>query len=255
MAEVNKQEKKQKNLKKRTETTFFDIKKLYSVLDANKWTEGKNFMKFWEEGSPKVAKLDAVGKSTLRTNINVGLRIYKMKWSWVLKFPYVKGKYNLFFKQKVHNGSAVHIIKKTYSGLVNNQISHATFNDWLLDGLSPQKYLKHHKKHQIQRLAVNSYDLNDGKFDDMVAALNGFNFYAFYKGGVINLNSYRGSNKKVSKNKGKTEAKTSLFTKIPKNIYPRVEKHLQDSRIKKLIYITHLVCMQQICMNLMEISI
>jgi hypothetical protein len=52
---------------------YFDIKKLFKVMDANGWTMGKNFMKFWANGSAKFAVIGSgKSKSTIGANLNQG---------------------------------------------------------------------------------------------------------------------------------------------------------------------------------------
>jgi hypothetical protein len=60
---------------------YFDIRKLFKVMDANGWSMGKNFMKFWADGKAKIAVVGAgKSKSTIGTNLNQGLCTLRM---WV----------------------------------------------------------------------------------------------------------------------------------------------------------------------------
>lgn len=43
----------------------------------------------------------------------------------------------------------------------------------------------------VSLFSVNPFDMNGNKFNDLVAALNGFNFFAFYKGFSISGPAYR----------------------------------------------------------------
>lgn len=74
--------------------THFDITQLFKVMEAKGWTEGRNFMKFWSEGTAKVAVIDPLKKkSTIGANLNQGLRIYTVQWTWLNSFSAVLTKH------------------------------------------------------------------------------------------------------------------------------------------------------------------
>jgi hypothetical protein len=161
---------------------YFDIKKLFKVMQARGWTEGKNFMKFWADGKARVAAVDkAKGKSTIGANIGRGLRVYTIRWNWLDQYSSAKTQYQRFFNERLKNPAVSRLLKVKYGTQSRSDLI-TPFNDWLTDGLPPSQYQKYIKNHQLQYIHVNPYDMNGGKFNDLVAALNGFNFFAFYKG-------------------------------------------------------------------------
>lgn len=169
----------------------FDITQLFKVMEANSWTEGRNFMKFWSDGTAKVAVVDPLKKkSTIGANLNQGLRIYTVQWTWLNSFSAVHTKYQEFLRQPIQSPAAKALLISKY-GSPNSKNIVTPFNDWLVDRLQPPQYLQQIRQHQLQFMPVNPFELNGGKFDDLVAALNGFNFFAFYKGWVVNGAAFR----------------------------------------------------------------
>lgn len=157
---------------------YFDIKKLFKVLDANGWTEGRNFMKFWSEGKAVKANIDPIKKkSTIGVNINKGLRVYTIQWHWLNKFSSANIKYREFFNTSVDNQAVRRLLASKYGRLSNPKTMVSTFNGWLTDGLAPTKYLQYINDHQLQYIQVSPYELNGNKFNDLVSSLNGFNFF------------------------------------------------------------------------------
>lgn len=56
---------------------YFDIKKLYPVMDKQGWTVGRNCMEFWANGNAKKALLSrSGGKSTVGGNVDSGLNFF-----------------------------------------------------------------------------------------------------------------------------------------------------------------------------------
>jgi hypothetical protein len=224
---------------------YFDITKLYPVLEKNGWTEGKNFMKFWADGPANVAKNDPrEGKSTVGANVSTGLRIYELKWKWLTQFRYVVDKYNEFFKTRAKNKKLQDLLRNKYGKKAVHKV-HEDINEWLTNDLSPRIYIGKIKQHQAQYIEVNSYELNQNRFDDMVAALNGFHFYAFYKGGVINsaLDKQNISQCIDEPRPGESvplRYKNDPLQLVPKSIRYEVYKYLQNPKIKNVIYISHI---------------
>lgn len=225
---------------------YFDITKLFKVMDANGWTEGKNFMKFWADGKAKTASVDPVKKkSIIGANVHKGLRIYTVQWHWLNKFSSATSKYKEFF-YRVNSVAVQKLLRHKYGGSYSSSII-SSFNDWLVDGLSPNMYLRYIKDHQLQYIAVNPYELNGGKFNDLVASLNGFNFFAFYKGQVINAVAFRADRKNNAAPKKSTAPiphKANIdrdpLTAIPAKQRKKIELYLKNPLIKNIIYVTHI---------------
>lgn len=232
---------------------YFDITILFKVMEANGWTEGKNFMKFWSEGKAKVAAVDQKKKkSTINVNLNQGLRIYTINWSWLNSFKVSVTKYNELLQQKIRNSAAQALLVSKYGRPANDRDIISPFNDWLVDGMQPVQYMRNILQHQLQYIPVNSYELNGKKFDDLVAALNGFNFYAFYKGQIVNGTAFRTNQKNCG---------TAIFTakpgapvapqspsgacikdplaRVPADQRGSVAKLLMNPSVKNVVCVTH----------------
>jgi hypothetical protein len=94
---------------------YFDITKLFKVLDKNGWVEGKNFMKFWADGTEQTALVDTIkGKSTIGANVNRGLRVYTVQWSWLSGFTVAMAQYQRLFAEKVENPAVKRLLMDTY---------------------------------------------------------------------------------------------------------------------------------------------
>lgn len=235
------------------EKDYFDITRLYPVLKANQWTEGEKFMKFWANCKAKTASVDpAKGKSTIGANIGKGLSIYIMTWQWLQKFAVAKTRYKQFFTQRASNEAVKRLLIRKYKDYASSQTLIAPINPWLVDGLLPYQYTRYIKNEQLQFIQVNTYELNGGKFDDLVAALNGFNYFAFYKGFVLNGDAFRKAKIEEKLNKEKqniadhagtgkplSTPATDALAKLPKSVIKAVERQLESLAVKKLIVITH----------------
>ncbi len=220
-----------------TKSNYFDIRKLFKVLDANKWIEGKNFMKFWAEGNAKVALVDQnKKKSTIGANVNNNLRIYTVKWNWLNQFTSANTKYKELFSSRIKNNAVKNLIKKKYGSLKKANNISVPFNDWLIDNLAPSRYLSKIKQEQLQYINVNPFDMNGGKFNDLVAAVNGYNYFSFYKGMTINASAYR--QKKLSESKALMYF-GPILKDIPDKSLKEIEKYLKNPTIKSVIYISH----------------
>lgn len=239
-----------------TSKDYFDITKLYKVLEANEWKEGKNFMAFWAEGEARVAKVDpARKKSTIGANLDQALNIYTIKWSWLNKFPYVVAKYNELLNTRIKNTAVKTLLtsKKYMTVLPQSTDAVVPFNDWLQDGMLPYSYTKYIKNHQMQYIPVDAYKLNNDEFDDMVAALNGFNFFAFYKGYIINVDilcsqveKYQKRWPGVAKQQAETvnppfvaKPVTDPLGKFPAKHRTEMELLMNNPGVKKIMYVTH----------------
>lgn len=227
----------------------FDITRLYKVLDANNWSEGKNYMKFWADGSAQAAINDPTkGKSTIGANLSNGLRIYTISWGWLDGFSESKSKYTEFLTSSVKTPRVQQLLVTKYGQPSPSPNIVTPFNDWLKDGISPSAYLPYIKSHQLQYIAVDSYSLNNNQFDDLVAALNGFNYFAFYKGYVISAAAYRtnfANCEKLKSIKPPTPKPQNLncnqtpLQAIPIGQRAEIEKHIKDSRTKSVVCVTH----------------
>lgn len=230
-------------------TDYFDIKKLYKILDANGWSMGKNFMKFWADGQAKIAILDPVkkNKSTIGVNLNQGLRVYTVSWNWLNRFNSTNTQYQRFYSEKVKNAAVCSLLRRKYVQSTQTKlVTH--FNEWLIDGLQPWQYQKYIKEHQMQHIAVDSYDMNGNKFNDLVAALNGFNLFAFYKGLSISGPAYRKKLKEMKDKKdGKVKPKPGKpgnatqkdeMDVIPKKDREGIESFLKQPNTKGVVYVT-----------------
>lgn len=223
--------------KAKTQSDYFDIRKLFKVMDAKKLVEGKNFMKFWADGVARTAIVDkAKGKSTIGANVNNKLRIYTVKWSWLNQFASAITKYNELRNIRIKNAPATITLKRKYGTLKKSNHVSVFFNEWLVDNLEPAKYLPKIKQAQLQYIAVNPYDMNGGVFNDLVAALNGYNYYAFYKGQTIDASVYRA---KKAHHKLVKQCFPDLLTGIDEPSLKKVEAYLDKSSVKSVIYISH----------------
>lgn len=210
---------------------YFDITELFKVMDANEWTEGKKFMKFWAEGKAKIAVVDPAknNKSTIGANLNMGLCIYTIQWSWLNRFPSANLRYQELFRQRIKSPEVRELLASKYGRQFKaNQIT-SPFNDWLMNDLTPGRYFQYIKNHQLQYLEVNPLKLNGRKFNDLVAAVNGFNFYVFYKGQVINAAAYRDQVKCIK----------NPLAKIPAKQRSEIESHLIKPQCRSVVYVTH----------------
>jgi len=237
--------------KVKTQLDYFDIKKLFKVLDAKKWTEGKNFMKFWADGTAKIAAVDpAKKKSTIGANVNGNLRIYTVKWNWLNQFSSANIKYKELFSSRIKNSAVTNLIKRKYGTLQKPNKIAVPFNEWLVDNLEPAKYLAKIKQEQLQYINVNPFDLNGGVFNDLVAAINGYNYFVFYKGQTIHAASYRSKKLAESKLKQNHPAKKmveskskkshpDILTGIDEKSLKEIEAHLNKANVKSVIYISH----------------
>ena len=224
---------------------YFDITKLFKVMDANDWTEGKRFMKFWADGEAQVAAVDpSKKKSTIGANVKKGLRIYTIQWSWINKFKSATTKLKEF-STRLNNDAVKKLLISKYGNVKGPHVV-TSFNDWLVSGLNPHTYLQYIKKHQLQFIAVNPYDMNGGRFNDLVAALNGFNFFAFYKGIVINAGAYRAAQKNAIQPKKpakpmarKPNSSIDPLKSIPEKKRQEIKRHLKNPRIKSIVHVTH----------------
>jgi hypothetical protein len=223
---------------------YFDITKLLAVMDANGWTEGKNYMKFWSEGAAKTALIDPnKAKSTIGMNVDKGLRIYNIPWNWIEKFKSPKAKYSELFS-RLDSPAVKRLLTNKYGKFSSPKLI-SPINAWLTDGMDPKLYLRHIKDHQLQYIAVAPFDDNGGKFDDLVAALNGFNFFAFYKGMVISASVFRTAQEKAKNNPQKQsfpapnkKIKDPLDS-IPEMDRKKIVAHLKDPRVVNVVYVTH----------------
>lgn len=168
--------------------TYFDIKLLFPVLDHKAWFEGKNYMLYWAKGTACTAINDSKqGKPTISANVrNNCMRIYKVDWAWLFGFKLALNNYNLFAQQKVFNKAAVNQLISSYGKLSRPGAKSIKFNQWLMNNLAPPIFRKQITNHQIQHLKVSPGVNDPAKFDDLIAALNNFAFYAMYKGEVFN---------------------------------------------------------------------
>lgn len=231
---------KKKGKQSQAASDYFDITKLFKVMDAQKWTEGKNFMKFWAEGNAKIASVDpAKKKSTIGANVNNNLRIYTVKWSWLNQFASANLKYQELFRSRLNNTAVQNLIKRKYCRLSTPGKLVTPFNDWLVDNLEPAKYLSRIKSEQLQFINVNPYDMNGGKFNDLVAALNGYNYFAFYKGVAINAQVYRNNNKPTKAGTQPKPGSNPLTGIIPQTQLKAVEAQLARPNVKSVIYVSH----------------
>jgi hypothetical protein len=90
--------------------------------------------------------------------------------------------------------------------------------------------------------------MNGNKFNDLVAALNGFNLFAFYKGYVINGPSYRNTLKETQdKKNNKTTPKPTNQAKatqkdelhvIPNKDRQTIDSYLKQPNAKGVVYVT-----------------
>ncbi|OMH28059.1 DUF6402 family protein [Motiliproteus sp. MSK22-1] len=237
-----------------SDTDYFDITELFPVLEAKGWKESKNLMDFWAKGTAKTA-ITAPGKdkSTIGDNINSGMRKYTISWKWLNQFPNANKKYNALLKN-LDSKAVIRELKKTYgfsTPYSYNSIkqSHAQiipFNSWLVDSMQPDQYFKYIKDHQMQYQEVTPFEDNNYKLDDLVGALNNFNFYAFYKGHTINAIKYR-ENKALSKHERNTKPtksdllKTpSLFGEMPNFMHLNIKRHLENKQVKSVICVSHI---------------
>jgi hypothetical protein len=90
--------------------------------------------------------------------------------------------------------------------------------------------------------------MNGNKFNDLVAALNGFNYFAFYKGYVINGPAYRKMLKdmdenKKNKSKPKLGKPTGVANKDEMDVIPpkqriTIESYLKQPNTKSVVYVS-----------------
>ena len=85
---------------------YYDITKLYPVLESMGWKKAKEFMKYWACGESRIAKVDS-GHDKSTVSINIGgdpkaeLSVKEVDWEWFNKYEYVLKK-----KQELLNGRA-----------------------------------------------------------------------------------------------------------------------------------------------------
>lgn len=227
---------------------YFDITQLFRVMEANGWTEGRNFMKFWSEGTAEVAAVDPrKKKSTIGANLNRGLRIYTVQWAWLNGFSAAHTKYQEFLRQSIQSPAAQVLLVSKYGRPANTADIVSPFNDWLVDRLQPGQYLQHIRQHQLQYIPVNPYELNGKKFDDLVAAINGFNFFAFYKGQVVNGAAFRTNQHNCGAAKpgapgGKPSGGACIkdpLARIAAEQRGSVEALLKNANVKNVVCVTH----------------
>jgi hypothetical protein len=230
------------------DTDYFDIQRLFKVMDAKGWRMGKNFMEFWAKGKAKVAVIGtSKNKSTIGANLNQGLRIYTVSWDWLTKFSSVQVQYQNFFIDKAKNPAVSKLLINKY-GRKNQTDIITPFNNWLTNGLQPSRYQGYIKNHQLQYIEVNPFDMNGNKLNDLVAALNGFNLFAFYKGYVISGPAYREKLKKTQEKKNKksiakpakptTKVKIEELEVIPNKDRVSIESYLKQPNAKNVVYVT-----------------
>jgi hypothetical protein len=76
---------------------------------------GKNFMKFWANGSSKFAVIGTgKSKSTIGANLNQGLRIYTVGWDWLNKFSSVNIQYQKFFVENTKKATVSKLLVEKY---------------------------------------------------------------------------------------------------------------------------------------------
>ena len=128
---------------------YFDIRKLFKVMDANGWPMGKNFMKFWADGKAKVAVVGAgKSKSTIGANLNQGLRTYTVSWNWLNKFNSSNVQYQRFYIEKVKNPAVCKLLTGKYSRSDQNKLI-TPFNEWLIDVIHARERLSGSKCHPL----------------------------------------------------------------------------------------------------------
>ena len=194
-------------------------------------------MKFWADGTAKIAAVDPVKKkSTIGANVNNNLRIYTVKWDWLNQFASANIKYKELFSLRIKNAAVTNLIKRKYGTLQKPNKVSVPFNEWLVDKLEPAKFLPKIKQEQLQYINVNPHDMNGGTFNDLVAAINGYNYFAFYKGQTIHAASYR--SKKLANSKAK-QCYPDILTGIAEKSLKEVETQLNKANVKSVIYISH----------------
>ena len=224
----------------------FDITQLFAVMEANGWSEAKNFMKFWADGSAQIASVDITKKkSTIGANVNNGLRIYTLNWNWLDRFTSSMSKYREFLNQPVQSQAVRPLLANKYGRSLMPKDIVTSFNEWLVDGLDPRRYLQHIKTHQLQYILVNPYEMHGKKFNDLIAALNGFNFFAFYKGLVVNAATFRTNQLNCEKNATagtkfpKVPCIKDPLARIPVKHRNEVEQLLKNPLVKSTVFVTH----------------
>jgi hypothetical protein len=177
------------------ELDYFDVSRLFPVLEAQQWTEGKRFMEFWTQGKACTAKIDTTidfltgrpsptnGKATIGLNLdNTCIRTLTVKWDWLLKFPEAKDPYDTFVKKKLFNDAAVEQLIKAYGrAKPGGQAQYGAFGDFLKEGLKPEDFRGEIKEHQRQSMLVD-VNADPSKLNDQTAAMANFAYYAMYQG-------------------------------------------------------------------------
>jgi hypothetical protein len=168
---------------------YFDVARLLPVLAFQKWTVGKDVMKFWIDGKECTANLDSkIGKATIGANLtNTCMRTFTVSWDWILgsttggwvevqkQFTNLKSR-SVLFSENAKKG-----IIKTYAG------TPGVFGDWLSDGLAPSAFQSKIKDHQLQKSEL----VDASGLDDIGAALAKFFFYVFYQGDTFTSANFR----------------------------------------------------------------
>ena len=208
---------------------YFDIKLLFPVLDHKGWTEGKNYMQFWAAGKACTALNDPnLKKATITANVsNACMRIYTVDWNWLLGYKLAVDNYQIFIRQKVFNSAVIKLLSDKYGKLSQPGAKSVKFNQWLTNNQAPDVYRKYITDHQIQHLKVSPGVDDPEKFDDLIAALNNFAYYAMYKGEVFNGSEFL---------KLKTAPNINLPGIAPKDTNDAISK-LMSGEYKAVLYI------------------
>lgn len=176
----------------KTRSDYFDVERLLPVLAANGWTQGESFMRFWIQGGAHTAKGDPKkdNKATIGINVDdADMRVYTIPWTWLVGgdggagFPEATDALRNFVDQKLFNDKAKAEIVRTHGHRAGR------FGQFLIDGLSPERFRARIRVDQIQSMSV-SVPRDVGKLNDLVAALADFAYYAMYRGETIGSDQF-----------------------------------------------------------------
>ncbi len=210
---------------------YFDIRRLFPTMTVLGWKTGRSFMAFWAAGNACVAN-NRRNSETATIGVNVDnqcMRIYQLDWQWLLSFDLAAENLRQFKQRRIINDKVKAQIAQQYGKLHAPGKLNVGFNAWLKDGLLPAAFRQHIKDHQLQYWEVRPGVSDPAQFDDLIAALNNYAYYAMYQGEVYTGVEYR----KLEK------APTISLPGIAPHLVKDAFEKLGSGRYKAIVYVSN----------------